>query len=104
MEIQIALPDEIANSLKSKWGNLERRLLEITLIQAYREGLISVGKLRELLGVSTRLEMVSYFSLGQGDYTQERQQWLGQTSLEEVLTEMKQTPETDPNQYEEIIE
>jgi predicted HTH domain antitoxin len=57
MQIQIALPDEIANSLKSKWGNLERRLLEITLIEAYREGSISVGKLRELLGMSTRLEV-----------------------------------------------
>ncbi|MFM7438842.1 MAG: UPF0175 family protein [Snowella sp.] len=60
MEIQIALPDEIANSLKNKWGDLERRLLEITLLEAYREGSISVGKLRELLGMSTRLEVDSW--------------------------------------------
>lgn len=43
MQIQIALPDEIANSLKNKWGDLERRLLEITLLEAYREGSIIVG-------------------------------------------------------------
>lgn len=60
MQIQIALPDEIANSLKNKWGNLEQRLLEITLLEAYRDGSISVGKLRELLGMSTRLEIDSW--------------------------------------------
>ncbi|WP_242017987.1 UPF0175 family protein [Synechocystis sp. FACHB-383] len=31
--------------------------MEITLIEAYKDGSISVGKLRELLGFSTRLEV-----------------------------------------------
>lgn len=56
MQITISLPDNIAQSLEAKWGNLERRLLEDTVVQAYREGAISAGKVRELLGMKTRLE------------------------------------------------
>ncbi|MBE9170361.1 UPF0175 family protein [Pleurocapsales cyanobacterium LEGE 06147] len=60
MQIQIALPDDIALSLKEKWGSLERKLLEILAIEAYREGSISAGKVRELLGMSTRLEVDAF--------------------------------------------
>lgn len=56
------------------------------------------------LGVTDTIRFIQYFSPGQGDYTKERHQWLGQTPLEQVLTQMKQILETDPNQYEEIIE
>ena len=55
-QIQIALPDELASSLKEKWGSLERKLMEMIVVEAYREGSISSGKLRELLGFSTPLE------------------------------------------------
>lgn len=65
MQIQIALPDDVACSLEAKWGSLERKLLEILALEAYREGSISVGKVRELLGMSTRLE-VDAFLKGQG--------------------------------------
>lgn len=60
MQIQIALPDDIACSLETKWGNLERKLLEMLAIAAYQEGSISVGKVRELLGMSTRLEVDAF--------------------------------------------
>ena len=56
MQITISLPDNIAQSLEAKWGNLERRLLEQIVVQAYREGAISAGKVRELLGMKNRLE------------------------------------------------
>jgi predicted HTH domain antitoxin len=60
MQIQIALPDDVASSLEAKWGSLERKLLEILAIEAYREGSISAGKVRELLGMSTRLEVDAF--------------------------------------------
>lgn len=60
MQIQIALPDDVACSLKEKWGSLERKLLEILVIEAYREGSISAGKVRELLNMSTRLEVDAF--------------------------------------------
>ncbi len=56
MQVVITLPDEVAHELKAKWGNLEQKLLEILVIEAYREGSISTGKVRELLGMETRLE------------------------------------------------
>ncbi len=60
MQIQIALPDDVAHSLEEKWGSLERKLLEMLVIEAYREGSISAGKLRELLSISTRLEVDAF--------------------------------------------
>ena len=56
MEITISLPDNLAHSLEAKWVSLERRLLEDIVVKAYREGSISAGKVRELLGMNTRLE------------------------------------------------
>ena len=60
MQIQIALPDDVAHSLEAKWGSLERKLLEMLAIAAYQEGTISAGKVRELLGMSTRLEVDAF--------------------------------------------
>ncbi|MEM9275263.1 MAG: UPF0175 family protein [Cyanobacteria bacterium P01_F01_bin.143] len=60
MQIQIALPDEIADSLSEKWGNLEYKIMEMIVVQAYQEGTISVGKVRELLGMETRLEVDAF--------------------------------------------
>lgn len=60
MQIEIALPDEVADSLLAKWGSLERKLMEMIVIEAYREGSISVGKVRELLGMKTRLEVDTF--------------------------------------------
>ncbi|KYC35755.1 hypothetical protein WA1_08100 [Scytonema hofmannii PCC 7110] len=59
-QIQIALPDDVAHSLERKWGSLERKLLEMLVIEAYIDGSISVGKVRELLGMSTRLEVDAF--------------------------------------------
>ena len=60
MQIQIALPDEIADSLFKKWGNLEYKIMEMIVIQAYQEGTISVGKVKDLLGMETRLEVDAF--------------------------------------------
>ena len=46
--------------LETKWGNLEQKLLEVLVIEAYREGSISIGKVRELLGMSTHLEVDAF--------------------------------------------
>lgn len=60
MQIKIALPDEVADSLSAKWGSVERKLMEMIAIEAYREGSISVGKVRELLGMETRWEIDTF--------------------------------------------
>jgi hypothetical protein len=58
----------------------------------------------ESLGVVDALRFIQHFSPGQGDYTQDRPAWLEQTSLNDILTAIKQQPASDMSQYEEIIE
>jgi predicted HTH domain antitoxin len=60
MQIQIALPDDVARDLTAKWGNLERQILEIVVVQAYQDGVISAGKVRQLLGMATRLDVDAF--------------------------------------------
>ncbi|BBD57133.1 hypothetical protein [Planktothrix agardhii] len=56
------------------------------------------------LGVVDAIRFINYFNLGQGDYTQDRHQWLNQTPLDEILLSMKQHREDESNQYDEIID
>ncbi|WP_251960355.1 hypothetical protein [Nostoc commune] len=56
------------------------------------------------LGVPDTIRFIQYFSPGKGDYTKERHQWLDEKTLADVLVEIKELPEDDTNQYDEIIE
>ena len=61
MQITVEIPDTLAHKLEAKWGNLEHKLLELWVIEAYRDVLISAGRARELLEFSTRLELDAFF-------------------------------------------
>lgn len=61
MQITIEIPDTLANQLQINREDLERKMLELCVIEAYRDGRISSGKARELLGFSTRLELDAFF-------------------------------------------
>ncbi len=56
------------------------------------------------LGVADTIRFIQYFSPGKGDYTKERHQWLDEKTLADVFVEMKELPEDDTSQYDEIIE
>jgi hypothetical protein len=56
------------------------------------------------LGVVDALRFIQYLHSGQGDYTQERQQWLEGTSLETILSAIREYQTNDAAQYDEIIE
>ncbi|MDP5337054.1 MAG: hypothetical protein NWQ28_00570 [Nodularia sp. (in: cyanobacteria)] len=56
------------------------------------------------LGVADTIRFIQYFHPGKGDYTKERHQWLDEKTLANVLVEMKELPEDDTNQYEELID
>jgi predicted HTH domain antitoxin len=77
-QMQIQIPDGVAHDLQVKWGDLERKLLEIMVIEAYREGAISTGKVRELLELPTRLDAdlflkskAVYLNYDEADFTQD---------------------------------
>lgn len=61
MQITIEIPDILGHQLQTNQKNLERKMLELCVIEAYRNGWISSGKARELLGFSTRLELDAFF-------------------------------------------
>lgn len=54
------------------------------------------------LGPVETIRFLQHFSLGEGDYTQERRAY-PVTSLDEILEEMEALPAPNPDQYEEII-
>ncbi|MBE9066648.1 UPF0175 family protein [Leptolyngbya cf. ectocarpi LEGE 11479] len=56
MNIQLAIPDEFADALTLKWGSVEKKLLEFAVIEAYREGIIGLVKVAELLNMESRWE------------------------------------------------
>ena len=56
------------------------------------------------LGVVDAIRFIQYFSPGKGDYTRERDQWLEQKTLDDVLQDLEQFKEKDLNQYQEAIE
>jgi hypothetical protein len=41
------------------------------------------------IGIVDTLRFLSQFSMGSGNYTQERDQWLGNLSLEQITSEIK---------------
>lgn len=56
MQITIEIPDKIAQRMSAKWGNLEKRSLEILAAEAYREEVISAAEVRRMLNLSSRWE------------------------------------------------
>jgi hypothetical protein len=58
----------------------------------------------DALGVVDALRFIQYFNPGQGDYTQERREWLEQRPLVDILTSMNQRRDEESHQYDEVVE
>jgi hypothetical protein len=58
----------------------------------------------DALGVVDALRFIQYFNPGQGDYTQERREWLEQKPLIDILTSMNQRRDKEIHQYDEVVE
>ena len=58
----------------------------------------------DALGVVDAIRFIHHFSPGRGNYTQERHQRLNRTSLQDILTLMRQHREDDLDRYDEILE
>jgi len=41
------------------------------------------------MGVVDTIRFFNQFSMGQGDYTKEREKWLGEISLDEAISQIK---------------
>ncbi|MEB3886096.1 UPF0175 family protein [Lyngbya sp. CCY1209] len=56
MQVSIEIPDEVARRLGEEGGDLQRKLLEVFIADAYRCGTISTAEVRRILQLSSRLE------------------------------------------------
>ncbi len=60
MQITVEIPDEIAQRLDATEGTLSRRLLEVMIADAYRNGKISTAEVRQILQLPSRLTVHAF--------------------------------------------
>jgi len=56
MDIVFSVPDRLAERLQERWGDLSELALQAIVADGYREEVLTLGEVREILGHSTRLE------------------------------------------------
>ena len=56
MDVVFSVPDRLAEQLQERWGDLSERALQAIVADGYREEVLTLGEVREVLGHSTRLE------------------------------------------------
>ena len=60
MDVAFSLPEDLARRLEEQWGDLSRGALESVAAQGYRDGSITLGDVRALLGHETRMETEAF--------------------------------------------
>ncbi|CBH23658.1 Hypothetical protein SRM_00737 [Salinibacter ruber M8] len=73
MDVVFSLPEDLGRKLQERWGDLSRRALESLIAQTYSEESLTLGEVRRLLGLVTRMETEAFLK-EQGallDYTEE---------------------------------
>lgn len=60
MNVAFSVPEDLAQRLQERWGDLSRRALEAVAADAYREETLTLGEVRRLLSHSTRLETEAF--------------------------------------------
>jgi hypothetical protein len=54
MQVTIDVPDEFAAQLQQSWVNLPQKALEVLVVEAYREDLLTRYQVGQILGLSSR--------------------------------------------------
>lgn len=62
MQITIDIPEELADLLELKWGNLSQRTLESLAVEGYRRGMMTRGQVRQMLNFSSFYEVEQFLS------------------------------------------
>lgn len=60
MDVAFSLPEDLARRLEKQWGDLSRGALESVAAQGYRDGSLTLGDVRALLGHDTRMETEAF--------------------------------------------
>ena len=62
MQITINLPEGLTEKIGDKWGNLQQKILEKLILEAFLEGLINFDDLRENLGLKDDADIKAFLS------------------------------------------
>ncbi len=60
MNVELAIPESVSASLRSRWEDVPRRALEAVAAEAYRSGALTAHQVGELLGHGSRWETESF--------------------------------------------
>ncbi len=60
MDVQLQIPDDVAQALNREAIDLSRTALESLALEGYRTGRLSEGQLRRMLGFSTRMQVHAF--------------------------------------------
>ena len=60
MPITLELPEDIVQSLESKWKDLPRAALESLALEGYLSHALTAAQLRRLLGFETRMQVDAF--------------------------------------------
>jgi len=60
MNLAIELPDDIAQALRKRWGDLSNHTLELLAVDGYRAGLLTAEQLHRMLSLRTRCEVEEF--------------------------------------------
>jgi hypothetical protein len=60
MNIGIELPEDIAQALEKKWGDLSHYATEMLAVEGYRSGVLTAEQLHRMLSLRTRLEVEAF--------------------------------------------
>ncbi|NES24037.1 MAG: UPF0175 family protein [Symploca sp. SIO3E6] len=60
MQITIDLPEEIANTIGTKWDDFPRKALECIAIEAYRQEIITSAQVGRMLNIPSRYEVDAF--------------------------------------------
>ena len=60
MDVAFSIPEGLARRLEEQWGDLSRGALESVAAQGYRDGSLTLGEVRALLGHETRMQTEAF--------------------------------------------
>ena len=60
MKIEIEIPDDVAHLLKERYPDLPQAILEFLALEAYRARKLSGGKVKEMLGYGTIMQVHAF--------------------------------------------
>lgn len=61
MQITLNLPDKLAGKIEDKWGDVSRKILRDLVLSAFRDGLIDLDELKEMLVIGDEVELKEFF-------------------------------------------